>query len=58
MEMQITQATITPICRNKGDGIALDEALAEIRYKVLMTMAAKPHNDNSTFQIVAILKRP
>lgn len=55
--MQITQATITPTCRKKGDEVALDEALKEIRYKILMAMAAKPYNDNSTFQIVATLIR-
>lgn len=55
--MQITQSTITPNCRLKGDNEALEIALAEIRLKVKMAMRAKPYNDDSTFQIVAILKR-
>ena len=55
--MQITQATITPTCRMKGDEVALDEALREIRQKILFSM--KPDaNSDCTFQIVATIQRP
>jgi len=56
MEIQITQATITPKCREQGDVKALNIATDEIRQKIIMAMNADA-NDKATFQIVAILKR-
>jgi len=37
-KIQITQARITPICRNKGDEKALDEALGIIKQRMLNCM--------------------
>ena len=53
--MQITQATITPNCRLKTDEVAVDEALTEIKKKILFAMSSKI-NDKATFQIVANLE--
>ena len=56
MALQITQVTITPNCRLKTDKVALEEALAIIRDKILFAMSAAA-NDNATFQIIATVER-
>ena len=55
-KIQITQATITPTCRKKGDEVAIDEALAEIKKKILFSMNPEA-NYQATFQIVATIER-
>lgn len=54
--MKIINVTITPNCRLKTDEIAIDEALAIIKKKLLFTMSVKI-NDNAKFEIIAELNR-
>ena len=56
MKLQITQATITTKCRERGDIQAINIALDEIKEKMIRTMKASV-NDNATFQIIATVER-
>ena len=54
--MQITQATITPLCRKRGDNEAIEIALEEIRKKLTDTMSVQVNNE-AIFKIIATVNR-